>query len=178
MNRFRNYVLMAGGFAVLVLVVGVFSAGPAIAQAVRAALVSNVDDPGRIPYRVVESFSQQDCEFGCQGGAPLVPAGKRLVITNVSGDLSTTVPGGTWISLTIGQFFSHHASVPMISSGSTQGTNFFGFNQQVLIVIDPGDGLNAIVFNGGGAGHITSAVITLSGYLLDCTTAPCAALNP
>ncbi len=52
MNRFKNYVLMAAGFAVLVMTVGVFSAGPAIAQAVRAALVSNVDEPGRIPYSV------------------------------------------------------------------------------------------------------------------------------
>ncbi len=33
---------MAAGFVVLVMIVGVFSAGPAIAQAVRAALVASV----------------------------------------------------------------------------------------------------------------------------------------
>src|ERR1035441_147578 len=76
MNRLRNYVLMAAGLAVLVMVVGVFSAGPAIAQAVRAALVSNVDDPGRIPYQILGS-----CFFSgtteCHSNLPQVPARMR-----------------------------------------------------------------------------------------------------
>jgi hypothetical protein len=104
MNRFRNYVLMAAGFAVLVLVVGVFSAGPAIAQAVRAALVSNVDEPGRIPYHIPIALSG-DCMLGCIGVASpkqgRVPAGKRLVITNVTGQVFhrlQAAPLSDWMS--------------------------------------------------------------------------------
>ena len=84
MKRFRNYVLMAAGFVVLVIVVGAFSAGPVIAQAIRAALVSNVDDPGRIPYEVRGLCNHLSTTSFCSASQP-VPAGKRLVSTHVAG---------------------------------------------------------------------------------------------
>ena len=71
MNRFKNYVLTAAGFAVLVMTVGVFTAGHAIAQAVRAALVQNRDEPGRQPFTLT---ALSDSPFW------QVPAGKRYVI--------------------------------------------------------------------------------------------------
>jgi hypothetical protein len=71
MNRFKNYVLMAAGFAVLVMTVGVFTAGHAIAQAVRAALVQNRDEPGRQPFTLTS--------YPNDGSWP-VPAGKRYVV--------------------------------------------------------------------------------------------------
>jgi hypothetical protein len=71
MNRFKNYVLTAAGFAVLVMTLGVFTAGHAIAQAVRAALVQNRDEPGRQPFTLT-SFPND--------GSWQVPAGKRYVI--------------------------------------------------------------------------------------------------
>jgi hypothetical protein len=96
MSRFRDYVLMAAGFAMLVMTVGAFTAGHAIAQAVRAALVSNVDEPGRVPYQFGRDFL--DCNPGnCLVQFPPVPPGKRLVITNISGDIATSVAVGTLV---------------------------------------------------------------------------------
>lgn len=139
MNGFKNYFWMAAAFAVLAMVVGVFSAGPAIAQAVRAALVSNVDDPGRIPYRIElrPLINHQDCtaqltDFaGYQIDAPPVPAGKRLVITNVSGRIATNLPGGTLIVPFVAGLFSDVAVyAPITYGGSFQGLNYFAFSQQ------------------------------------------------
>src|SRR5579871_4114317 len=137
MNRFRNCVLMAAGFAVLALVVGVFSAGPAIAQAVRAALVLNVDDPGRIPYDVrgfcsITHASDSDCPAG-----PKVPAGKRLVITHVSGVVRGSLPGGTPIIASIMNSVSFDY-LPVTYQGSALGFNYFQFGQPVLVVYDAG----------------------------------------
>ena len=75
-SRPEDLGLMAGGFALVGVVVGAFTAGPAIAQAVRAALVSNVDDPGRVPYQVGinDPVAFLDCSSVCVTEAPQVPA--------------------------------------------------------------------------------------------------------
>ncbi len=56
MNRWKNYVWMAAGVAALT-VVGAFTAKPLLAQ-IKAALVQNVDEPGRIPYQSSAVFAQ------------------------------------------------------------------------------------------------------------------------
>jgi hypothetical protein len=86
---------LAGAGAILSLV-----APEAMAQ-VRAALVKNVDEPGRAPYHVYVEITQFNCFFGgCSNfgnfsgvilfDLPPVPAGKRLIITNVSGQLPSS----------------------------------------------------------------------------------------
>ena len=54
MNRLANYVCMAAGFAILVFTISALTPGSALAQIVKAALVKNVDEKGRVPY----SFTQ------------------------------------------------------------------------------------------------------------------------
>jgi hypothetical protein len=67
----------------------------------------------------------------------------------------------------------------MIFSGQSNGQNTFEFNQQVLLVYDPGPGPKAQLFTNGAGGAAVSIVdLVVSGYLLDCQTAPCGAINP
>jgi len=175
MNRFRNYVLMAAGFAVVLVVVVALSAGPAIAQAVRAVLVSNVDDPGRIPYAAAV-----DCKFaggsGCDGFLAPVPAGKRLVITHAAGLVQENLPGGTLVLLEVsGGIATSH---PLATyQGSFGAVNTFVFDQPVLLFYDAGQ--TPIVFVTLGAApdpHVSVAEFQLTGYMLDCSTSPCAAV--
>jgi hypothetical protein len=172
MKRLKNYILMAAGFAVLVTVVGVFAAGPAIAQAVRAALVSNVDEPGRIPFRAEMTFDG-DCRFGCAGhlqGGLQVPHGKRLVITNVTGEVRSSVSGKMQVGNGLGS-----ATIPTIFLGQ-MSPNFYsyGFDQQVLLFYDAGEtpSLRFTSFTD----DVSDGYVDMSGYLLDCTTATCAAI--
>ena len=171
MNRLKNYVLMAAGFAVVVITMGVSTAGHAIAQAVRAALVSNVDEPGRIPYQ-----TDQGCNAAtgiCSAALPPVPAGKRLVITNVSGTAETTQPNGNLLLLRLSG--SPETFIPTTFQG-TNPSNVFVFNQTVLKFYDAG--ATPTVELDGTEGTPALARFTLSGYLLDCTTGPCAAIAP
>lgn len=176
MNRFRNYVLMAAGFVVALLAVGSFTAGPAIAQALRAALVSNADDPGRIPYA-----GNVDCHFPagssvCDGSLAPVPAGKRLVITHVAGLLQENLPGGTLILLEVSGGVA--TSRPLATyQGSFGAVNYFVFYQPVLLFYDAVQ--TPIVFVTLGAApdaHISVAEFHLTGYMLDCTIGPCNAI--
>jgi hypothetical protein len=178
MNRLRNYVLMAAGFAVLVMVVGVFSAGPAIAQAVRAALVSNVDDPGRIPYQVLGSCLFSGTSF-CHYTFPTVPARMRLVITQVSGHVQENLPGGTFIAPVLsGGRGNITITIPVVFEGSTSGLNFFTFNQVDTMFVDAGQSPNVDCFLGAIPSQASGVEFTLTGYMLDCSTGPCAAIQP
>lgn len=89
MNRWKNYVCIVCGLAVL-MVLGAFAAKPLLAQ-IRAALVKNVDERGRIPYQS-EVFCRSTTagEAGCNARGPEVPAGKRLVVEHVSTSIRIT----------------------------------------------------------------------------------------
>ncbi|HEX5227465.1 MAG TPA: hypothetical protein VFW44_07125 [Bryobacteraceae bacterium] len=67
---------------VLVLLISFFSGGRLIAQAVRAALVQNVDEPGRHPYAETASCLTGNCVLTFS----VVPSGERLVVTSVSAE--------------------------------------------------------------------------------------------
>ncbi|HEX6897563.1 MAG TPA: hypothetical protein VF146_19925, partial [Bryobacteraceae bacterium] len=76
----RTYRFLGIGIAlgILALLITLFSDGRLIAQAVRAALVENVDEPGRHPY--VENSA---CVTGnCILTFSAVPSGERLVVTS------------------------------------------------------------------------------------------------
>lgn len=80
----RPYRFLGIGIALgtLVLVIMFISDGRLIAQAVRAALVENVDEPGRHPY-----VENSVCVSGnCTLTFSVVPSGERLVVTSVSAE--------------------------------------------------------------------------------------------
>jgi hypothetical protein len=75
----RNRLLTLAGALALIAVLGHFYAKPLLAQ-VRAALVQNVDEPGRnpIPLGFLSVIGNSEADFS-------VPAGKRYVIEAFTG---------------------------------------------------------------------------------------------
>jgi hypothetical protein len=85
-------------------------------------------------------------------------------------------PGGTFIGLDVYKGDLVLSVIPMIFGGQGGNFNLFGFNQPVLLFCDAGE---TPIIKLVTAADATSGVnLHLSGYLLDCTTAPCAAIAP
>lgn len=139
----------------------------------------SIDQPGRIAYQSQVSKSDGSCTGAsvCNFDFPNVPAGHRVVIQHISGIVDFVgTPSATWVQLNNGSgmpvstFFA--PMVPLIS--------FSAFDQTVQTYFDPAVSAGIIevqvnlvggaTFPGGGPAEI----ITLSGYELDCTVAPCA----
>ena len=84
MNRIKNIVWFAAGLAAVATVITIGTETRALAQAVRAALVRNQDEPGRNPY----SQNASCFSSGCSLTFPPVPAGQRLVVTFVNAGIA------------------------------------------------------------------------------------------
>jgi len=176
----KNKLLTLAGALALLATLGHFYAKPLLAQ-VRAALVQNVDDPGRIPYQALRACFFSGNAF-CSANLPPVPAGKRLVITHVSGFLRENLPGGTLVLTTIltqlgGGSYSR-ITIPVTFTGSDTGRNYFAFDQSALLVCDAGQSPSPSVSLGGVPSADSQAEFNLTGYMLDCSTGPCAPAIP
>ncbi|MBN9662638.1 MAG: hypothetical protein J0H49_30850 [Acidobacteria bacterium] len=144
----------------LAAVLGKFYAVPAMAQAVSAMLVRNVDEKGRAPY-------MHNVIHVCQGDAvcdlyfPAVPAGKRLVVEHVNAGISFAANRLRFTTL--------------VAQGNTQfllparpidDPNLTIVNERVLAFFESGQtpmfrvGLNA-------ATDTTPVNAAISGYLVD-----------
>lgn len=89
MQYLKRILMAAVILSIAAALATVFTERQAIAQAVRAALVRNEDEPGRNPYS-----EQQGCfGAGCTVALTPVPAGRRLVLTNVNVEMGA--PGGS-----------------------------------------------------------------------------------
>ena len=84
-NKLLNF---AGALAALAIL-GHFYAKPLLAQ-VRAALVKNVDEHGRVPYQ--QSTGCSPSPSNCEALFPAVPSNRRLVIEYVSALVISPVP--------------------------------------------------------------------------------------
>jgi hypothetical protein len=138
--------------------------------ATEPALTRNVDDPGRVAYQ-----SSTTCDVpgtaACNFIFPKVPKGHRLVVQHVSGRLN---------------FASDASGVEVGLNGDANGaqSSFLAqpsfrrdglFDQPVLLYFDGGS--TPILFTSADA-STQSGQATISGYLLDCATTPCAAIAP
>jgi hypothetical protein len=128
--------------------------------------VRDIDDPGRIPY--------QSTLPGTPGPLfqfvfPAVPAGHRLVIQHISGNLHfnaiPTSPAAEAIVLVTG---GGSAFAP------TFARNLANFDQLVQLYVDGGDAAQVTVNPVSANTQALSGFLTLTGYLLDCTATPCA----
>jgi hypothetical protein len=171
---------MAAGLAVLAIWGG-FAAEPALAQ-VRAAFVQNVDEPGRNPYASTVFFangfefpsggtcSSSQCELHFQA----VPAGKRLVITNIIGNVYVDTPGVIAPLLLFPLGNASQGTTMMVPAGlmagTYQGSNMIGISAEVHAYFEPG-ATPAIAITPIGnisvLGSKGSTAITLSGYLVN-----------
>jgi hypothetical protein len=140
-------------------------------------LALNVNDPGRIAY--------QSSMFGCGGGTTntsceidfkSVPAGHMLVVQHVSLYIQPT--GTPSLANVFVQPSDFRFPVSSFVIPEPNGGNAIALDQSVLVYVDAGAFLmiNFGVPGATGIGPFTGAAIT--GYMLDCTIAPCAAIAP
>jgi hypothetical protein len=139
------------------------------------ALIRNADDPGRVPYQtsVFSTTAQPDPEL------PIVPAGKRLVIQNISAKVFTP---GTPLGMLKLQIFPgpnvQEFRFPMTFAGTEAPLpgNLWVGNFPTTVFIDSGKNGQFIMEAPSLNPNIAA---TVSGYLLDCSaTAPCAPIAP
>jgi hypothetical protein len=179
----RALAVMAGVLAAAGVVSSMI-AEDAIAQ-IRAALVKNVDAPGRAPYQQMVTFAPGVFGASCPGAFPWtacvvtfppVPPGKRLVVEHVTMMIHSFQP----TFLTIGNqsssddvvdpVFSFDVAViaPDFASGgnTTAGPRWF-IDRPIRVYFEAGDTPKLKVGStgiGGGSGKAS-----LHGYLIDAT---------
>jgi hypothetical protein len=158
-------------FAALVGIASLVS--PIHAALAAPSQVSNIDEPGRIPYQSVQA-GKAGAQFVFQ--FPSVPAGHRLVIQHVSG-----------FNLSFQLTPSQHVRVRLFfaDGGTAVGTSFFvpfseqsvAFDQSVQLYAQAGDApLVTVEADNAKDPTFDGGLVVLTGYLVDCNAAPCAAI--
>jgi hypothetical protein len=113
MHRWKHFTRIGLALAALAAVTALVTERQAVAQAVRAALVRNQDEPGRNPY------SQNATCFGeCSLTFPPVPAGQRLVVTFVNAALG----GGN--------------GSPLLLGGHGQDARYFATEDSTIAIVN------------------------------------------
>jgi hypothetical protein len=139
--------------------------------------VSNMDDPGRIPYQST-SPTPQPCPAGGVGLCwpfPAVPAGHRLVIQHVSGALQySTSPNPLLVYVLDSGFHAINAFTPTANAWSST-VQLINFDQRVQVYVDASQTYWVEVW-ASGAPTVGFVPVIVTGYLLDCAAAPCAAI--
>jgi hypothetical protein len=176
MRFLKNFLMSIGAVAMAAALMNLFA--PQTVHATVAALVevsnpatnpaltSRIDDPGRIPYTSVMTCSPGALLI-CSVDSGKVPVNHRLVIENISGYVGS--PLETWVSiknLGTGSNYFFNITIP------TTVPAIAHFNEPVRVYVDQYQSfrISTTNFADGTAGF------TVSGYLLDCNAAPCAAI--
>lgn len=131
----------------------------------------SIDEPGRIPYYSVVSAK---CNGNvCTGTFNAIPAGHRLVIQRVAGDMSSQDPttDGSRVLISLSNKFQF-TSFPV--SPFVSGVFVGAFDQPTLFYVDAGQ--TPIVQVHSGTLQMDTFDPILIGYELDCTRNACAAL--
>ena len=140
--------------------------------ATNPALTRSVDDPGRIAYQSTAACELDAPARACFFDFLAVPKNHRLVVQHVSGFLLFGAD-------------ARGADVQLEGGANTARSSFIAppsflaeglFDQTVLQYIDAGSAARLTVFADIVPDSNSSA--TISGYLLDCATTPCAAIAP
>ena len=176
------------------LFAGLLAPGVAHAQ-IRPAYTANIDDPARVPYlATVRQFcflANPACDFSF----PAVPAGKRLLIQHASGYFSSGARATEqFIFVSVRKNDNDDQFLPthFAGCGSALPVNcpqsIFVFNETVLIHYNGGEAPVVRIATGNRAYPLVGSVagsplpvnntVTLSGYLVDCTSAICQASAP
>jgi hypothetical protein len=138
----------------------------------------NVNDPGRNPWQsLVEVTGCATAMVGCGFTAtPIVPTGHRLVIEHVS--FNTLGSSATAALVLLDRAIISPPATHRVSSfpaNAPPGLGIVVADQPVLIFLNENEALNFDIAFNGSIGFID---VFVSGYLLDCTIAPCAAIAP
>ncbi len=150
-------VTVAAGL-VLLAVAGKFVAVPAIAQAVRAALVRDIDNPARnaVQFQLYGYYGSTDY---------IVPAGKTLVIEDVEFETPYSSAGTFGIVTTLNgtQVIHWFAPTGYSASGISTGGSWFGGRTTRIYA---SAGTRVFIQTNGS---VSTGQLVFSGYLLDAS---------
>lgn len=191
MKFVQRMLLGFGGLALAALLVTM--AVPKVAHAVVATLVqvsnttanpaitSNMDNPGRVAYQSTQfgtsSVGPGATELGFGVTFPAVPANHRLVVEHVILQAYLLGSGPTLVFLQddIGELTP--LSAFFAPSAQILGQNSVAVDSPVLVYYDQFQVPEVQVSNGAGfVFQNNPPVFTLTGYMLDCSAAPCSAI--
>ena len=164
MNRFKNQILLVAGFAVLAGLISGITAAPAIAAAVKAALIKNVDERGRVPYFVKLSCSVPGTTNICTNTAAAIPANKRFVVEHINGHFQ--VPNNTSLfDVEIAaEDFNHFAPRFFVALGTL---NNYTLNEPARMYYGPTTTPSLFITLLGNPAGSASTEVLLYGYLVD-----------
>jgi hypothetical protein len=168
MNRWKAFVWMAAGLLAALLIIGGLVSIPAVAQAVRAALVRDVDNPALEPVRTPFVVGLQPNEGVKVVDGLIVPAGKRLVIENASVWTFTTGADritGVWLRPKVNNQLVYILLDPAASEFRTisGGATVAAYNRPLRVYFNPGEQLTVEVY-ADGSSNFKSANVYLQGY--------------
>jgi hypothetical protein len=154
--------------------------------ATQPVLTSRVDEAARVPYQVQLLLPAISCEglatlTSCRGSVSGVPAGKRLVVQAVSGAFNSysTAPASGQVQVSTLSPSAEYFAVPSISTVRilslilNEPAYFSAFQAHETVYVDGGAPVNISVALSGSS-SISFQSITVTGYVIDCTAAPCA----
>jgi hypothetical protein len=133
-------------------------------------LAVNVNEMGRIPYQSMHTVTtigdhQLLCPFST------VPSGHRLVVQHVSGQMFFNPPAAVTVTLTNLVDYTQLRSIFSVPNPQA-------FDQPVLVYYDAGENpLVIITTDSQSDSQLQNFVgVTMTGYLVDCSIGPCAAI--
>jgi hypothetical protein len=171
-------------FLALAAIVLMLAPGEAIAQ--RPALTKNIDEPGRIPYQQFVSAKpapSSACGLNfCTFVLPVVPAGKRLVVTDLYGTVSLQPTGRVhslrlevWDRSVIPWVLRNMYEVPQAPDAYydvalTFQLERYSFQSKLTMYVDAGSVPQVAFWTGGANLHDDwPTEISVVGYLVDLT---------
>lgn len=161
-SSLRNF---PAALTLVVAAVATLGTAPALAQT-RAALVQSVDEPGRSPYQ--ETIANIACRNTtvCSFSFSAVPAGKRLVVTNIAGYVDTSSGGLPNCFLSSGFGGSAYASLPFsgVRGANTPLGGRILLTHEVRAYFGPGEPVSAFCQPSVGETMSGGAQLMLTGY--------------
>jgi hypothetical protein len=156
---------LAAAFMLAAVLGGVYAA-PALAAVIKAALIKNVDEPGRTPYSVQLNCNDNISTSCTSPAVPAIPPGKRLVVEYVGVEVfAFSGPGVAEIFLTSG--LSNIKTVLHVEPNVVTAPNFiYSSDGPVRVYFEAGEvpTLNVSTISGG-----MNARAWVTGYLVDLT---------
>jgi hypothetical protein len=139
------------------------------------AIASLIDDPGRVAFMQNASFSCFSAGSCTYVSPSAVPAGHRVVIQHVSGALVfQSTP--SWILVTMLAQTENSITPAFFNVPPGPAGGLVYFDQPILFYFDAGQFPQVNIFANLPLNETPITQLTLIGYELDCTSAPCAAI--
>jgi hypothetical protein len=139
------------------------------------AITSTIDDPGRIAYQAQQALSPSGNTFSLTFTFGAVPANHRLVVQHISGFLNS---GSNSPAALVSIATPSSSPLSAFFTQTLGGSSFFNeslFDQLVLVYFDAGQQPTVTAFGPTFVAN-NSQIVNLTGYMLDCSAAACAAI--